>query len=469
MHKRPLIALLAAATALTAPPVCAQDSEVDILRSEIEAMRAEMQAMNARMDALQSRLAEAQADDRGKTQLAADAPVDTPPGVAPTVPVAPAARDTPVAVAWKGGPQISGEGGWSFKPRGRLNYDFGYVSAPDGVEDDGTGFTSEARRVRLGMQGEVPGGFGYKVEVDFAGDQVFLTDALIGYEVGDLEIIAGQHNPWQGLEELTSSLHTSFIERAAFTDAFFFIRRVGLSGQYSRGDVLLQGGVFTDNSAALNDDGNNSHGVDLRAVYMPRIGDTQWHVGGSFHHRDLGDSIPAVTYRQRPFEHPSDTRFISTGSISADSETGLGLEGAAVFGRLHVMGETFWQHVSRPGLADPTFFGGAVEVGYFLTPDRRGYKGGVFDRVVPTDGLEKGGIGAWQVNARYDRLDLTDAGVRGGTQDGYMLSLIWTPTAFTRLLANYARLEYTGSVLPDAQGNRDYGVDVIAMRAQIDF
>ncbi|QQN73110.1 hypothetical protein [Croceicoccus sp. YJ47] len=119
MHKRPLIALLATATALTAPPVCAQDSEVDILRSEIEAMRAEMQAMNARMDALQSRLAEAQADDdRGETQLAAEAPVDTPPGVAPTVPVAPAARDTAVAVAWKGGPQISGEGGWSFKPRG---------------------------------------------------------------------------------------------------------------------------------------------------------------------------------------------------------------------------------------------------------------------------------------------------------------------------------------------------------------
>ncbi|HAV79428.1 MAG TPA: porin, partial [Erythrobacter sp.] len=42
-------------------------------------------------------------------------------------------------------------------------------------------------------------------------------DAILSYEDGPLEVAVGQHNNFQSLEELTSSLHTTFIERAAFT------------------------------------------------------------------------------------------------------------------------------------------------------------------------------------------------------------------------------------------------------------
>jgi phosphate-selective porin OprO/OprP len=33
-------------------------------------------------------------------------------------------------------------------------------------------------------------------------------------------LVVGQHNNFQSMEELTSSLAISFLERAAFTDAF---------------------------------------------------------------------------------------------------------------------------------------------------------------------------------------------------------------------------------------------------------
>src|SRR3546814_20246956 len=59
-----------------------------------------------------------------------------------------------------------------------------------------------------------------------------------------------------------------------------------------------------------------------------------------------------------------------------------------------------------------------------------------------------GGIGAWQVNLRYDHLALNDDGIVGGPQNGSMASLIWNPIDYVRFLLHYARLQYSDAVLP---------------------
>tara|TARA_R110002094_G_scaffold119031_4_gene114271 strand:- start:24 stop:1418 length:1395 start_codon:yes stop_codon:yes gene_type:complete len=380
------------------------------------------------------------------------------------------AQQKPVKIAFKGAPEIKGEDGWSFKPRGRMLYDFGTVNAPDSITDAGLGFANEARRIRLGVSGSMPGGFGYKLEADFAGNEVDLTDAFLTYDNGGLTITAGQHNNFQGLEELSSSNDTSFIERSAFTDAFGFQRQVGISAQYGVSDLLFQAGVFTDNIGDLNNDENNSIGFDVRAVAMPKFGDVQTHFGASYHYRDLGDTMTSRRYRQRPAVHFTDTRFIDTGNIgSAESETSYGLEAALISGRFHAAGETHWLKLNRSGnLADPTFFGGSVEAGFFLTDDTRGYKEGVFKGVKVSNPVGEGGMGAWQVNIRYDRLDLNDAGFVGGTQDAYQASLIWTPIDYVRFLLTYSKLDYSNAAIL-AAGSGDYNVDAFAGRFQISF
>ncbi|NQV94555.1 MAG: porin, partial [Sphingomonadales bacterium] len=218
-------------------------------------------------------------------------------------------QQKPVKIGWKGTPEIKGEDGWSFKPRGRMLYDFGTINAPDSIVDPGLGFANEARRVRLGVSGSMPGGFGYKLEADFAGNSVDLTDAFLTYENRRLTVTAGQHNNFQSLEELSSSNDTSFIERAAFTDAFGFERKVGISAQYGVSDLLFQAGVFTGNIGDLNNDENNSVGFDVRAVAMPKFGDVQTHFGASYHYSNLGDAVSSARYRQRPAVHFTDTRF----------------------------------------------------------------------------------------------------------------------------------------------------------------
>lgn len=379
-------------------------------------------------------------------------------------------QQKPVKVGWKGAPEMKGEDGWSFKPRGRIQYDFGTVNAPAAINDAGLGFANEARRTRIGASGSMPGGFGYKLELDFAGNDLTLTDAFFTYKDDGLTVSLGQLNTFQGLEELSSSNDTSFIERAAYTDAFGFERRVGIAAEYKISNLLFQAGVFTANMDDLTDDEDNSIGFDVRAVAMPKFGDTQAHFGASYHYRDLGDSINSRRYRQRPVVHFTDTRFINTGNISdAKSETSYGLESAVIAGRFHATAEAHWLKLNRTGnLADPTFFGGAIEAGFFLTDDTRAYKNGIFKGIKVSNPVGKGGLGAWQINVRYDHLDLTDAGITGGTQDSYQASLIWTPIDYVRFMLSYYKQDYSNAAIL-AAGNGNYDVDAFAGRFQISF
>ncbi len=366
-------------------------------------------------------------------------------------------------------PRVRTDNGWDFQPFGRLQYDFASVNAPDGIVDPELGFSSELRRGRIGVRGAIPGGFEYKFEVDFADNDVEITDAILSYEAGDVAFTVGQHNNFQGLEELTSSRFTSFLERAAFTDAFGFERRVGVSANYASGDFRWDGGVFTANIDGLSDDGFASYSFDSRATFSPTLGeDTQLHFGGSVHYRDLPDDS-ARRYRQRPGVHSVDIRFIDTGSLSAIGETGYGVEAAVIHGPVHAVVEGHWLRPSLAGASDPTLFGGYVETGFFLTGgDSRGYGSGKFDRTRPNDPVGEGGIGAVQINARYDYLDLSDNGVVGGTQNLYGLALIWTPIDYLRFSINYNRIDYEdAAILTNAR--TDYGVDAIGARAEVDF
>jgi phosphate-selective porin OprO/OprP len=440
-----------------AVPAQAQDADAAAIQQELAAMRAQMAEMASRVETLQAQLDQATA--KAEAAQAAVSAIEA------------ASAQSETQVSWKGAPEFKAAGGWAFKPRGRLQIDAGTVSSPPGITNDGLGFGSEIRRAFLGFDGKIPGGFGYRAEIDVAQSGVEVTDLYLTYQATkQLTLTVGQHKPFWGIEEVTSDLFTSFTERAATNTAFSYERRLGASGTWSSGDVIVQAGVFSDNVADLNDDGNNALAYDGRVVFAPKIGKGQLHLGGSLHQRELNGSATSVRYRVRPFIHTPDVRFIDTGAIPASSETGYGVEGAYIAGPFHATGEAHWQRVDRLAGADPTFFGGYAEIGYFLTRgDTRGYKGGVFDRTTPANPVGDGGIGAVQVNLRYDHLDLNDSGVVGGTQDGFGVAIVWTPTAYTKLMANYGRIKYSDAAIPAAGGDRSYSVDAFGARAQVDF
>lgn len=315
-----LASTAAVAVALTAPGAYAQAisaEEAEALRAQIRTMKAQMEAMEARLNAA-APAAAAPADTAA--QGGSSTPAASPPLAAgsPSKPEGKDEKDT--SIEWKGSPQFA-QGDRQFKVKGRIQADANYVSAPKGLDDQGLGFSSEMRRIRLGAEGAIGAGFDYKLELELSDNSVDLVDTYVGYHKGPWSIRLGNQNSFQSLDELTGDTSGSVMERAAFTDAFNFERRLGAAFQYNKGPWLAQAGVFTDDIGALANDSdgvdggdeNNSYGLDGRLVYSPKLGGFQLHFGGSAHYRRLGRLAESETrYRQRPYVHSTNTRLIGT-------------------------------------------------------------------------------------------------------------------------------------------------------------
>ena len=457
------IAMLQIAAPSWASAQSISQAEAEQLRAQIAALKAQVQMLETRLDVAAPVSAAAGSGGSGGSAV--------PPALARASKPA-AAGEPATKISWKGSPQFSSDDA-KFKVKGRIQYDAALLMAPGSISDRAQGYSNELRRLRLGAEGQLGAGFGYKLETELSDNSIDLVDTFITYENGKWLVTLGNHNQFQSLDELIGDTTGSVMERAAFTDAFNFERRLGLSAQYRSGILLAQLGLFSDSADSLTNDEdgdeNNSYSVDGRVVLAPRIGKTQLHFGASGHWRDLNRlADEPQRYRQRPYLHTINSRFLATPSIDATGESHYGLEFAGTRGPLHWAGETHWLRTKRPGLSDPTFFGGYAEVGYFLTGETRSYKNGIFGSTKPKQEFGDGGMGSLQLTARYDYLDLNDKDIVGGTQNAWILGLVWTPIEYLRFNLNYAHLRYTDAAIP-AGTDRDYGVNVVGWRAELDF
>jgi len=481
--------LLSAVPARAAQEGAASASEVAALRSEVESLRREIEALKAERSA-----------------AAAPAAVSAEPSAPSPAP------------AWNGAPQFrDSSGGFSFKPKGFEQFDVGYVGRPGppragtvgGLNYDHLGWNGRARRLVIGVEGSLPGGFGYNVEFNFAQGVVDYEDVVLTYQPprSGLQLRVGNFFPLSSLETMTPARVTSFLERAAFTDAFNYNRRLGaalvltdpVSDRYT-----LTAGLF---GQEINNSSFSRTGwqASVRGTFSPAFEGARLHLGANFQHRVAQRDAQSVQYRSRPFTQVTDQRFVDTGAIAADGDDIAGLELGAIAGPFHAAAEAqqAWVRGYRPGrrfgpndgagagvfyAGDASFRSAYAEAGYYLTGETRGYKGGRWDRTRVLHPFDRGGWGALQVNARLDWLDLRDrpaggAGtgardfINGGRQLGYQLSLIWNPIDYIRLQAQYARASFAGGPLAGTVApassvpldRRAFGVDSVAVRAQVEF
>jgi len=409
--------------------------------------------------------------------------------------------------SWKGAPLFEDkEAGWSFKPRGRIQFDVGFVGNPeDDIRTRNLGFNARARRIRLGVEGTIPGGFGYKAEMDYANSTVGFGDVIITYApLGKpFNFTIGNHETLNGLEQVSSSRFLSFVERAAFDDAFINTRRIGLSAGYANkaNTFRFNAGIFSAHTIDSSLDNDGWIGA-ARATYSPLMGANQLHFGANYQHRNFqsnnGATVNAqsggepsanqrVRYRARPFSQLTDQRFVNTDFFAAKSDDIFGLEFAGIFKSLHVAlegqytvanaydrGDTLTAGADPLDLfsstsvfvptGNPSFWGGYAELGYYFTGETRGYKNGTWDRTKVLKPFSKGGWGALQLNGRVDYLDLDSSRLKngcsnnfltgvctgapvlskGGKQLGLLASLVWIPEDYMRFYLQYSHAQITG-------------------------
>ncbi len=326
---------------------------------------------------------------------------------------------------------------------------------------EGDGRLSSNWTFRLSVGGLTEGG-------RFNGSGAFLDDAYVSYNgLERTSIIYGQQMEPFSLEEMSSGLSTTFMERA-LPNALVPGNTIGLSVHTYGSSWSAQMGIFSEDLATQKDQGNLGTGFTGRAVYNPLLSEREvYHLGGSFSFRKItgGDT---VYFRYRPESGLTNIRYVDTGDMPGIQTVGrFGIEGATVLGPLSFQAEYIGTFIDRGGGLENLKFGGWYAlISWFPTGENRKYlpKNGVFG--YPAINSE---CGAVELAARYSTIDLTSASVTGGREQNITLAANWYITSRIRLMGNYIFVFAD----EDANGNGtligDDRPHILQMRFQIRF
>ncbi len=360
------------------------------------------------------------------------------------------------------------DGSFTLKARGRIFQDFAWISDSDGTIDTSE---NETRTARLGFELKTSNKIKLKVEADFIGGEFNFKDASIEWG-GPVTIKVGNFKIAAPLEEGTSGRHITFMDTASFADAFSLARSLGISVAKSGSNWSFVAGIGKGDINNTLTDALVTYAT--RVTYSPQVEDMDVHLGASVRYRKTTGAGSDFLYRQRPHSHMA-PRFINTGNI-ADNDTMFGAEFAVVKGPFSVQAEYSILNASlsapEVGQNDPSFSGGYVSASYFLTGESRNYSAskGSFGNVVPNNPVSEGGLGAWQLAARFDTIDLSDEGIFGGKQDTYIFGVNWHLTRHVRLMFNASTSNITDATLVAENGADGANkVDAYGVRMQVNW
>lgn len=362
----------------------------------------------------------------------------------------------------------SADGRFSTSLRALLQYDVGYISqsktaagpTAGGDLDSGSNF----RRAQIGLNGILAGDFSYNFVYDFGGNGTekngYIYTAYLEYDgLKPFGFRIGAYAPPAGIEDSTGAADLLFPERPASVD----IAR-GIAGAPGR-DALTIFAQDTNYLASISYTGGKAQdGItfDEQQALVGRFAylavstpDVHWLLDvDATHVFKLADSTVGASPTPIGFSNGVEIGFdssktVNTGTFAGQSVTQFGLETAANYQNFFVQGGYFNYQIERiaPTPPDPHFEGWYAEAAWSLTGETHAYDPTTasFRGLKPSAALGSGGLGAWELEARYSDIDLNDnplvaaalGGVAGGKQDVFSVGLNWYPTDITRFSLNY--------------------------------
>jgi phosphate-selective porin OprO/OprP len=353
------------------------------------------------------------------------------------------------------------------------------------------------RRLRFGVAGDVTDTMRYKIEMEWAAPVVTaFKDAYLGWdELPFLQtvLLGNQKRPY-GLCTLDSSRYNVFMERPLHVEAFNQdARRFGLQSYGVSDDQRWNwryGYFVMDDLSRIGFQRSDNYQSEVAG----RLANTIWYDetsdGRGYAHWALSGSAafpgggPDARFVTRP-ESRTLRGWYDTGVIAGGKRYQLfGVEAVVNVGALQIVGEYQAADVQRTVGANLNFGGGYIFLAYFLTGEHTPWdrKSGTIGRVKPfenfflveqCDGSHGGGMGAWQVAARYSHGDFTDGDIFGGVGDTFTLGLNWWWTPYSRMQFNYIygsmdqRAAVGGAPLVGGVTSGDY--QMFGARFMVDF
>ncbi len=389
---------------------------------------------------------------------------------------------------WRDGLRLeTADGVFKLKIGGRLFIDMGWQSADDAFlgivgDPEAEADTAFIRTARIELEGTIYTNIEYKLQYDFAKSAVVsVKDAYDGIKnldvIGTLRI--GNSKEPAGLEQITSSKLTTFMEQATSVQAFTHSRRIGFlvlnNGPKDQNGVhrlTWQFGAYrpsNPDSGSISSEDGYEFIVRLTglAIHVPdERGARLLHLGISLQYRSPKSDEADFSSRGTVGRGPA---FLDTDVIDSDSVSIVGFEVVYNVASLSVQAEAFLTEVDAQTGSDPSFKGWYVYISYFVTGEHRPYRdsSGVWNPVIPKKNWHdgSGGAGAWEIAFRFDTTDLndTDAGIDGGEWVGYTIGVNWYWNPNARVMFNFVHGELED--LAGVEGD----IDAFMMRFQVSF
>lgn len=360
-------------------------------------------------------------------------------------------------IDWQhGAPEfISPDGQRSFRLYGRLQFDAStthgsrFDDKSDGRDISGL----EARRLRLAAKGRLSRSWGYKLEYDLANNDASVRDAYVntGFKLGkeDVALYFGSKYDDRTLDGATSSNKTWFMERSLVNTAVAPDR-----GNYGLGVKAKMFGASRNWHASLavtNGEIGRDNSTSDNVTYMSRVHWNPWRHGQNMVHlgawgffEDFDRSDSAVFKKTRIAGHFNDNVRIRSRKLSdPSSSVAWGAELATSLGSFAAAAEYGHRKVNQRHSAgdEPMAYDAySLQAGYFLTGEHHGYshKSGVWKFPDVKRPVSAGGIGAFEVAARYEALNYDDLpNYRGGNGRSRTFGLNWYPNDWSRVMLNY--------------------------------
>jgi phosphate-selective porin OprO/OprP len=402
--------------------------------------------------------------------------------------------------AWKGAPQWSNDDVY-FKVRGRILLDAVFQDVKrDGAGGDFDTSNVRGRQVFLGVEGKLNNYIAYKAEGGAVNGGAWAWDDVV-LEVKPTEatsLLFGNVKV-AGLENLTSTRFTTFMDRGPYGDFGVDSYQLGVVGKYVgpnySATLGVQGGSINNADVAnaagttLPSDSKERLAITARGHWNPINTDAdKVHLGVSYRYRNRGDE-GQFSYTGRTntayangalltgTASPTNVNFYTTGGIANRDKT-VAVEGAWVHGPFSVQGEFSNIDATRAATAagsDPTLKVGYAFVSFWPTGETRNYNGvtGEFARPKILNPITAGGWGGLELAVRYDFADLTDAydtlrvkpaTSMAGEYTAWTLGANYYLTGYVRFQANY-----TDGKSDNIGLNQDFDIKQFQLRAQLDF
>lgn len=375
------------------------------------------------------------------------------------------------------------DGEFSIKLGGRMHADWSSHSGDESLAGgkeavDGT----EIRRGRIALSGTAYRDFDYMIETDFGGDKVSAKDLLLVYHGfnAPMEFTVGHQKHAMSMEVQESSNDIMFTERSLVSALTipYFDRAIGVNLKGYGNNWNVQAGLYGDSMANGAKDKDEGHGFGIRGTFAPiNEKDQVLHLGANYGYRKVSEDNLA-NGKSTEFSYKttnlSNLKLVDAKFADMDNVNTAILELAAMNGPLSFQSELAHSIVERKTGSDVGFDAFYAQVGWSLTGESRTYRGsdGEFKRLIPKNkfNLANGTLGAWEIAARYDQVDLEDENISGGEEKRLSLGLNWYLNEDVRVMADYSKaFDLDGGALKTASGSYADDIDVYTVRAQWAF